>query len=533
MTLPDALFRPRSVALIGASDDPTKTTARPLLFLRRNGFAGAVYPINSRRTSVLGEPAWPSLDALPECPDQVFVLAPTEGVAAALEACVARGVPVVTVLAGGYGEEGESGRAREEALCRILAGGATRLLGPNSIGVVNVSTGLTLTANAAFAEDDLQAGGLFVASHSGSMIGALLSRGKARGVGFSGFVSLGAELDLSLGEVCDATLDDPSVTAYALFLESIRHGGALHRFALRAAELGKPIVAYKLGRSAQGAELSQSHTGAIAGEDGVADAFLKEIGVARVDTLDALLEAPALLARMPRPAASRHPARIAVVTTTGGGAAMVVDQLGVRGLGVEPPSTTTLEVLAARGVHVSPGTIVDLTLAGTRPGTMAAALDVLLAAPEFDLVVAVAGSSARFQPHLLVPPIIQAAAAERPLVAFVAPDAPGVLAALTEAGVPNFRTPEACADAIAAAFARRIAKPPAPSAPGDGEADARRGRRVRRSFGPRDRRRPTRRRARRRDDFPDRLSGRRQAAVERCDAQDRTRRRGPGREGRR
>ena len=461
MTLSDKLFRPRSVALLGASDDVTKTTARPLLFLRRSGFAGTVYPVNSRRKTVLGERAWPSLDALPELPDHVFILAPTEAVPSALEDCVARGVPIATILAGGYGEEGDAGHAREDQLRRILATGSTRLLGPNSIGIVNVGSGLTLTANAAFADDDLPKGGLFVASHSGSMIGALLSRGRARGVGFSGFASLGAELDLSLGELCEATLDDPLVTSYALFLESIRHGQALQRFARAAADRSKPIVAYKLGRSTQGAELSQSHTGAIAGEDGVADAFLKDIGVARVETLDALVESPALLMRMPPPLSSRRQARVAVVTTTGGGAAMVVDQLGVRGIPVEPPSSTTLQALARRDVKPTGGTVVDLTLAGTKPEIMTAALDTLLAAPEYDLVVAVAGSSARFQPHLLVPSIVEAAAASRPLVAFVAPHAPEALAALAAAGVPSFRTPEACADAIAAAFARRRAKPAA------------------------------------------------------------------------
>lgn len=463
MTLADSLLRPRSVALLGASDDPAKTTARPLTFLRRSGFAGTIYPINPRRATVLGERAWPSLEALPETPDHVFILAPTDDVAAALASCVERGVPAATILAGGYGEEGEAGLAREKALRRILAGGITRLLGPNSIGIVNVASGLTLTANAAFAED-LPPGGLFVASHSGSMIGAILSRGKARGVGFAGFVSLGAELDLSLGEVCEATLDDPLVTSYALFLESIRHGRSLHRFALEAAKHGKPIVAYKLGRSVQGAELSQSHTGAIAGEDAVADAFLKDLGIARVETIDALVECPALLARLPVPQACARSPRVAIVTTTGGGAAMVVDQLGVRGVQIAAPSAATREALAARGVAAAPGTIVDLTLAGARPAVMAAALETLLAAPEFDLVVAVAGSSARFQPHLLIPAIVEAASAARPLVAFVAPEAPQALAALTSGGVPSFRSPEACADAIAAAFARRPprALPPPP-----------------------------------------------------------------------
>ena len=115
------------------------------------------------------------------------------------------------------------------------------------------------------------------------MIGALLSRGKARGIGFAGLVSVGNEVDLSLGEICEATLDDPGIDGYMLFLETMRNADALRRFALAAAERGKPIVAYKLGRSAAARELAVSHTGALAGEDDVADAFLADCGIARVD----------------------------------------------------------------------------------------------------------------------------------------------------------------------------------------------------------------------------------------------------------
>ena len=116
------------------------------------------------------------------------------------------------------------------------------------------------------------------------MIGALVSRGKARGVGFAGLVSVGNEVDLSIGEICAATLDDPGIDGYMLFLETMRNADALRAFALAAAARGKPIVAYKLGRSAAARELAVSHTGALAGEDDVADAFLADCGIARVDT---------------------------------------------------------------------------------------------------------------------------------------------------------------------------------------------------------------------------------------------------------
>jgi acetate---CoA ligase (ADP-forming) len=456
--LRDALFSPRSVAIVGQSDDDAKAAGRPLKFLRRVGYAGRVYPINPRRETVLGERAWPALAALPEAPDHAYIVTSTEAAVAAVEECGALGVKVATVLADGFAEAGAEGIARETRLRETCARTGIRIVGPSSLGVVDLRTRVMLTANAAFDEKDFPLGRVFAASHSGSMIGALMSRGKARGTGFAGFVSVGNEVDLSLGEICAATLDDPDIDGYMLFLETMRHADTLRRFAHSAAERGKPIIAYKLGRSATARELAVSHTGALAGEDDVADQFLKSCGIARVDTLEGLIEGLPLLSRVPV-AARGGRKRVGVVTTTAGGATMVVDPLASRGVTIEPASADTLARLAAAGVEVKPARLVDLTIAGARYQTMKAALDILTTAPEFDLVLAAIGSSARSQPETTVRPIIDSAGAARPLAAFLVPDAPQALAMLSRAGVPNFRTPEACADAIAAALSRQPPRP--------------------------------------------------------------------------
>ncbi|MBV8239972.1 MAG: acetate--CoA ligase family protein [Hyphomicrobiales bacterium] len=456
--LRDALFSPRSVAIVGQSDDASKAAGRPLKFLRRIGYAGRVYPINPRRETVLGERAWPALAALPESPDHAYIVTSTQAAVAAVEECGALGVKVATVLADGFAEVGAEGIARETRLRETCARTGIRIVGPSSLGVVDLRTRVMLTANAAFDEKDFPLGRVFAASHSGSMIGALMSRGKARGAGFAGFVSVGNEVDLSLGEICAATLDDPDIDGYMLFLETMRHADSLRRFAHSAAERGKPIIAYKLGRSATARELAVSHTGALAGEDDVADQFLKSCGIARVDTLEGLIEGLPLLARVPV-AARGGRKRVGVVTTTAGGATMVVDPLASRGVTIEPASADTLARLAAAGVEVKPARLVDLTIAGARYQTMKAALDILTTAPEFDLVLAVIGSSARSQPETTVRPIIDSAGAARPLAAFLVPDAPQASAMLSSAGVPNFRTPEACADAIAAALSRQPPRP--------------------------------------------------------------------------
>lgn len=463
LALARALLAPRSVALIGASDDPSKTAGRPLRFIRQAGYEGTVYPVNPNRDTVQGEAAYRRLSDLPSVPEHAFILTPTDAAIDALEECAAFGVPVATILAAGFSESGAEGEARERRVREIVERTGIRVLGPSGLGMVNVRSKLRLTANAAFAETDLPVGGIFVASHSGSMIGGLLSRGKAKGIGFAGLVSVGNEVDLSVGEICAATLDDPEITGYMLFLETLRHADKLREFAVAAAERGKPVVAYKLGRSNAAAELAVSHTGALAGEDDVADTFLKDCAIARMETLEAFLEGLPLVRRVPLPRRGGVPKkpRVAVVTTTGGGAAMVVDQLGVRGIDVQHPGDETYARLAQAGVSVSKGRIVDLTLAGTRYDVMSAALRVLRTAPEFDLVVAVAGSSARFRPELVVRPIIDSGAdapGMHPLSAFVVPEAPETLLRLTEAGVPCFRTPESCADAIAAAYSRRAPK---------------------------------------------------------------------------
>jgi acyl-CoA synthetase (NDP forming) len=458
--LAQVLLAPQSVAIVGQSNDPGKTAGRPLKYLRLAGYAGRVYPVNPRRDAVLGERAWPSLAALPETPEHAYIVTPTEGAVAAVEECARAGVPVVTLLANGFGEAGPEGERREAQLRAIRARTGIRIVGPSSLGVIDLRHKTLLTANAAFDEPDLPVGRIFAASHSGGMIGTLISRGKARGIGFAGLVSVGNEVDLSIGEICAATLDDPGIDGYLLFLETLRQAKAFRAFALEAARRGKPVLAYKLGRSAAARELAVTHTGALAGEDDIADMFLAECGVARVDTLEGLIEGFPLLARVPMRERGARPPAVAVVTTTAGGATMVVDPLARTGIAVETPSAQTLARLkAASGIDIASARIVDLTLAGAQYKTMKGALDVLTAAPEFDLVVVAVGSSARFYPELAVKPIIDSANAPKPIAAFLVPEAPDALARLAAAGVPNFRTPEACADAIAAALRRQAPRP--------------------------------------------------------------------------
>ncbi len=361
--------------------------------MRQAGYAGTIYPVNPRRETVLGERAWPSIAALPEAPEHAYIVTGTEHAVAAVAECGKRGVKIATVLADGFAEAGPEGLAREARLRAIVAETGMRLVGPSSWGVIDLRSRAMLTGNPTFDEPDIRAGRIFVASHSGGMIGSLFSRGSARGIAFAGFVAVGNEVDLSLGEICEATLDDPGIDGYMLFLETMRHAGALRRFALAAAARGKPILAYKLGRSAAAQELAVSHTGALAGEDDIADMVLAECGIARVLTLDGLIEGMPLLTRVPLAGRTAARKTVGVLTTTAGGATMVVDPLAMRGLNVAPPSAQTLaRISKAAGIAVKPARMVDLTIAGANYDAMKGTLDAMLAAPEFDFVLAVVGA---------------------------------------------------------------------------------------------------------------------------------------------
>ncbi len=455
-SLSEALFAPKCVALIGASGDATKNTARPQRFMRRHGFTGTLLPINPGRSTILGEPAYPTLDAAQAAADRpidhVFIMTPADTVLAIVRDCVRLKVPVATMFSDGFAERGELGRRLQGEIVSAAQAGGLRLLGPNAIGVIDTHANSPLTCNATFEGDLLIRGNLGIVSQSGSMMGSVMSRAQARGLGFSRLVSVGNECDIGVGELVEMLVDDPHTSAILLFLETFRDAPRLAAAARRAHAEGKPVIVYKLGRSAIGQELAASHTGAMTGADDTADAFFRANGIVRVNTLEGLLETAALLIRFPlskRPAAARR--RVSVVTTTGGGGATVVDQLGLYDIEIVPPNATVIAHLAEKNIHVGQAPMVDLTLAGTKKEIYSAVLEALLASDDCDAVLAVVGSSAQFHPQLAVEPIL-GARPTKPLLVFIAPAAEISLDLLRAGQVPAFRTPESCADALRSYF---------------------------------------------------------------------------------
>ncbi len=452
--LATALLAPRSVALIGASARPDAPGGRVLRYLRRHRTSARVWPVNPRHRRIQGEPALASLAQVPEPVDHAYILVPTAAVPEVVAECGECGVACATILADGFAEAGRKGAALQERLLATARAHGIRLLGPNSMGVINLTDRLALSVSAALDAPRLLPGHLAVLSHSGGMLGTLLSRGQARGIGFSKLVSIGNEADLGVGEIGDMLVDDPASHAILMFLETIRQPARIEAMARRAAAAGKPLIAYMVGRSEAGRESAAAHTGALVGPDQGADAFLRDCGILRVDLLETLFELPALVLGRAAPKARRR-RRVAVMSTTGGTGALLVDRLALAGVEAVPPPAAVIRQLARRGIGIGPGRLTDLTLAGARAEVIGPVLDALIASPHSEAVVVVLGSSAQYRAEVSVRPVIERAGAMKPLAVFLAPQADRALARLYKAGVAAFRTPEACADAVRACLDRR------------------------------------------------------------------------------
>ncbi len=208
--LSQALFQPRAIALIGATADPAKNNSRAQRLLQKVGYAGQVAPVNPGRQEIMGLPAFPTVQAVPYPVDHAFIMVPAAAVPDAIAGCVQAGVKVATIFSAGFAELGAEGLALQQRMVAIAREGGVRVLGPNCLGLFNVTDGVPLTVNAAFEAEVLRPGWISVLSQSGSMMGALMTRIQARGLGFSRLVSVGNECDLGIGELAEMVVEDPA-----------------------------------------------------------------------------------------------------------------------------------------------------------------------------------------------------------------------------------------------------------------------------------------------------------------------------------
>lgn len=441
------LLKPRSVAIVGASADTAKLTGRPLAYLEKYGFTGTVYPVNPRSESIGGHRCYPDIASLPQPPDVAIVLLGASKVTDAVRQLSSIGTGTAIVLASGFGESGAEGRQRQDELKR--AAGAMRLLGPNTIGLVNVSDRIVLSASNALVTDDIVPGAVALVSQSGGILGSLLSRAQAAGVGFSKLIATGNECDLEVSDFIDHLVDDAATKVIALYLEGLRNPKAFQAAVARARAAGKPVVAFKVGRSESGARSAVSHTGALAGSDAAYDALFRQFGVIRAERYSDLLDIPLALAH----GRALKGNRVAIITSTGGSASLLADAVGVTGFDTPAPDEATaakLKALAIEGATLDRNPI-DVTLAGVNPSIFRTILADVAASPTYDAIAVVLGSSALREPETIAAPLRECAAhSQKPVVGFVSPDAPQLVRQLNLSGVPTFAAPESCATALAA-----------------------------------------------------------------------------------
>ncbi|MGA8529536.1 MAG: bifunctional acetate--CoA ligase family protein/GNAT family N-acetyltransferase, partial [Acidobacteriaceae bacterium] len=313
----DTIFTPKSVAVIGASERPGSVGCTVLSNLVASSFGGPVWPVNPKRATVLGLPAWKSIAELPGVPDLIVVTTPAATVPEIIQEAVVAGVPSAIVISAGFKEVGKSGKELERQIAATIKG-RMRLIGPNCLGVMNPVGGL----NATFAKAMVPAGRLAFISQSGALGTAILDWCIRERVGLSGFVSAGSMLDVTFGELIDYYGQDPNTDSIVIYSESI---GDARSFlsAAREVALNKPILIIKAGRTAAAAKAAASHTGSLTGSDDVLDAAFERAGVLRVDSISEMFYVAEVLAKQPRPKGPR----LTILTNAGGPGVLATDAL--------------------------------------------------------------------------------------------------------------------------------------------------------------------------------------------------------------
>jgi acetyltransferase len=317
----DPLFRPSSVAVVGASATAGSVGSILIRNLLGSPFGGVVYPINPNRKAVHGVLCYPSLEAVPEVVDLAVIATPAAAVPGAVRQCVGRGVPAAIIISAGFSELGAEGRALERQV-RDAARGKLRIVGPNCLGILQPYSGL----NASFAASMARPGRVALLSQSGAICTSVLDWARESHIGFSAFVSVGTMLDVDFADLLDYFGDDPNTRSIVLYMESV---GDVRRFfsAARAVARAKQVIVVKAGRHEAGARAAASHTGALVGSDAVFDAAVRRAGLLRVTTIPDLFNMAEILASQTPP---RGPA-LAIITNAGGPGVMATDALMTSG----------------------------------------------------------------------------------------------------------------------------------------------------------------------------------------------------------
>lgn len=446
-------FRPRGVAVIGASRDPTSIGYRIFEALVMNRFNGPVYPVNPRAAVVGSAPAYPSVRAIPGPVDLAVVAVPRDAVLSVVDECGEKGVRALVVITAGFAETGPEGAQLQAQLVERARGYGMRVVGPNCMGLINTAPDVRL--NASFSPVFPPHGRIAMSSQSGALGLAILEYARQMGLGLSTFVSVGNKADVSGNDLIQYWEEDPETALILLYLESFGNPRRFARLARRVARR-KPILAVKAGRTAAGFRAAGSHTAALAASEVAVEALFQQAGVIRVDSLEEMFDVAALLANQPLPAGPR----VAIVTNAGGPAVLATDALTARGLEVPLLGQATQQALRNfLPAAASVANPVDM-IASAGAEHYEKTLRVVLEDPDIDSVMVIfipVGLQSAEEVAGRVRAEVQRARREgirKPMLACFM-GANNLRASLTAAGerIPSYRFPESAAHALAKAYA--------------------------------------------------------------------------------
>jgi len=433
----DVIFKPRSVAVIGATEKSGSVGRAVLQNLIATPFGGPVFPVNPKRSAVMGIKAYASIAEVPDEVDLAVLVTPASSIPSLVGDCVDAGVKGAIVISAGFKEVGKEGAKLEDELIKQAKRGRMPVIGPNCLGVMSPVSGL----NATFAATMAPKGKVGFISQSGALCTAVLDWALTEDVGFSNFISIGAMADVGWGDLLTYLGQDPNTASIVIYMESIGNARAFLS-AAREVALHKPIIVIKAGRSAAAAEAAASHTGSLTGSDDVVDAAFKRAGVLRVDSIDALFAMSEVLAKQPLP----NGPRLTILTNAGGPGVLATDAL-IRGGGkLAKPSDDTMtrlnEFLPAAWSHGNP---IDI-LGDADPARYGDALKVAAGDENSDGMLVILTPQAMTDPTRTAEHLRTCIdTVEKPVLAswMGGGDVQRGDAILSEAGVPTFAYPDA------------------------------------------------------------------------------------------
>ncbi|HUW65688.1 MAG TPA: acetate--CoA ligase family protein [Spirochaetia bacterium] len=432
-------FNPRSIAIIGASTDPEKPGGRPLAALLKRGYAGRIYPVNPRHSEIAGVKCHPSLLDVADEVDMAIIAIPAAMVPEAMEQCGEKGVRAAVIFTSGFAEVGPEGLVLQQKVADLARQKGVRILGPNCLGLINLTNSVMASFAGIVDAEPVTPRTLGFVTQSGVFGATIYLQALERGVGFSSFVSVGNEADLEFSDFVAHLLDDAETRVVGGYLEGARDGAKLRAVAEKALGCEKPLLIMKVGRSRAGSRAASSHTGSLAGDDQIYDAFFRQMGILRIESLNELTSFVTVFRSGRRPAG----ANVAILSGSGGAGVVLTDKCESLGLNVpELQGATRLRLEQYLPPFASAGNPVDLTAqAEMDPGLVGNCLRALADDDNIHMVLINVHLSDRSAPVVTrdVIDFYRSTGKVVVMISWVAPGAdkvPGYLDRIREAGIP-------------------------------------------------------------------------------------------------